>query len=69
MIQIEQSHINSGGFNMPMPKADILVVDDDEINVRVLEPLLLSKGHAVRVVRDGEEALNQIEKKTRPDVS
>ena len=54
-------------INMPMPKADILVVDDNEMNVRVLEALLVSRGHDVRVARDGEEALEQIDKK-HPDL-
>jgi len=54
-------------INMPMPKADILVVDDNEMNVRVLEALLVSRGHDVRVARDGEEALEQISKK-HPDL-
>ena len=44
-------------IHMQMPKADILVVDDNEMNVRVLEALLVSRGHDVRVARDGEEAL------------
>ena len=50
-----------------MPKADILVVDDNEMNVRVLEALLLSRGHLVRVARDGSEALDEVEKK-HPDL-
>ncbi len=54
-------------INMPMPKADILVVDDNEMNVGVLEALLVSRGHDVRVARDGEEALEQIDKK-HPDL-
>ena len=43
------------------------VVDDNEMNVRVLEALLLSRGHDVRVARDGEEALEQIGDK-HPDL-
>lgn len=46
---------------MPQPQADILVVDDNEMNCRVLEALLRGRGYEVRTAGDGEEALELVD--------
>lgn len=40
----------------------ILVVEDNEVNLKVLEHMLRGLGHQVHVARDGREALDQVEK-------
>ena len=45
----------------------VLVVDDNEDNLRVTEEILKTKGFTVRVAQDGASALHSIEK-SRPDV-
>jgi two-component system response regulator AdeR len=45
----------------------VLVVDDNEDNLRVTEEILKTKGFAVRVAVDGASALRSIEQ-ARPDV-
>lgn len=41
-------------------KAQILVVDDEERNLRLMEALLAPLGHAVSTALDGEEALDAV---------
>ena len=45
----------------------ILVVDDDEILIRTVRPILISNGYAVLTANTGEEGLRII-KKQRPDL-
>lgn len=49
-----------------MPKC-ILVVDDDRMNTALLKGTLLSNGYEVMTAGDGEEALEEIKKRT-PDL-
>jgi len=48
-------------------KARILVVDDEERNLRLMESLLAPLGHAVSTALDGEEALDAV-RAVPPDV-
>lgn len=41
-------------------QATILVVDDDEFNLKLLKKMLAIEGHAVRTAADGEEALASV---------
>jgi len=47
--------------------ARVLVVDDNEDNVKIMSLILLGKGFEVRTARDGKAALRSIEQE-RPDV-
>lgn len=48
-------------------QAKILVVDDEEKNVKLMEALLLPRGYEVVKAYNGEEALQQVEKES-PDL-
>lgn len=48
-------------------QATILVVDDDEFNLRLLSKMLSIEGHAVRTAASGEEALASV-KERLPDL-
>ena len=55
-----------------MPKtgatgASVLVVDDNEDNIRIVSTILLSRGFEVRIARDGKGALEAV-KRLLPDV-
>ncbi len=52
---------------MPEEKAKILVVDDEDANLRLLEAILRPLGYQVILARDGEEALAKV-RETPPDV-
>jgi len=41
-------------------QATILVVDDDEFNIKLLKKMLTIEGHAVRTAASGEEALASV---------
>jgi two-component system cell cycle response regulator DivK len=43
-----------------MPGETILIVDDNEMNLRLLSMLLLKRGYAVQTASDGEEALVRV---------
>ncbi|MBF0528168.1 MAG: two-component system response regulator [Deltaproteobacteria bacterium] len=45
----------------------ILVVDDEEVNLRLIDALLRPQGYKVITARDGEQALSKV-KETPPDV-
>jgi CheY-like chemotaxis protein len=45
----------------------VLVVDDDEDNIRILSTILLARGFEVRLARDGHGALESI-RQQRPDL-
>ena len=45
----------------------VLLVDDDEDNVRILRSFLLRRGYEVRIARDGSSALASV-RQQRPDV-
>jgi|SRR5581483_7828791 len=47
--------------------ACVLVVDDNEDNVRILSTILLGRGFEVRIARDGHEALESLTERL-PDV-
>jgi DNA-binding response OmpR family regulator len=47
---------------------EILIVDDTPANVRLLEAILTTHGHAVRAATSGAEALAAIESDTPPDL-
>ena len=47
---------------IPTPKGKILVVDDLDMNRRLLEALLTPLGHEVFMANDGEECLSEVEK-------
>ena len=49
------------------PKRRILVVDDEDRNLRLMEALLVPPGYEVGFARDGEEALRKVQE-TSPDV-
>lgn len=49
------------------PLADILIVDDQEIILKLLEETLRSEGYAVRVAFNGLDALEQVQKQ-KPDL-
>ncbi len=51
----------------PKPGGSILVVDDDQRNVRLMESILRSSGYPVARAYDGEEALRLVESE-RPDL-
>lgn len=46
----------------------ILVVDDNEVNLKLLRLLLESEGHAVRTASSAVEALALLEQEARPQV-
>ncbi len=48
-------------------KANILVVDDEDRNLRLMEAMLLPLGYEVDLARDGEEALEKVQE-SPPDV-
>ncbi len=52
---------------MAKPKANILVVDDEEKNVKLMEAILLPRGYRIIKACNGEEALQQVEKQV-PDL-
>ncbi|MEW6261530.1 MAG: two-component system response regulator [Thermodesulfobacteriota bacterium] len=45
----------------------ILIVDDEELNTRLIEALLRPQGYSVTLARDGEEALRKV-KESPPDL-
>jgi len=45
----------------------VLVVDDDEDNIRIISTMLLARGYEVRLARDGRGALESI-RQQRPDL-
>lgn len=45
------------------PKLSILVVDDDELNRRLMRVLLTNEGHRVEVAANGLEALEAVKQK------
>jgi twitching motility two-component system response regulator PilH len=47
--------------------ATVLVVDDNEDNVRIVSTILLARGFEVRIARDGKAALDSI-RQQRPDL-
>ena len=47
--------------------ATVLVVDDNDDNVRIMSAILLARGFEVRIAHDGKSALDSIEQK-RPDL-
>ena len=47
--------------------ATVLVVDDNDDNVRIMSTILLGRGFEVRIAHDGKGALESIEQK-RPDL-
>jgi len=47
--------------------ATVLVVDDNDDNVRIVSTILLGRGFEVRIARDGKSALQSVEQ-YRPDV-
>jgi putative two-component system response regulator len=49
------------------PLADILIVDDQEIILKLLEETLRSEGYAVRIAYNGLDALDEIQKQ-KPDL-
>ncbi len=51
----------------PRPPAPILVVDDDQRNVRLMESILRASGYAVVRAFDGEEALRLVDSE-KPDL-
>ena len=52
---------------MPEKKPRILVVDDEERNLRLMEAMLIPLGYDVYLANDGEEALTKV-KEVPPDV-
>ena len=52
---------------MTESQAKILVVDDEEKNVKLMEAMLLPRGYEIVKAYNGEEALQQVEKET-PDL-
>ena len=47
--------------------ATVLVVDDNEDNVRIMTTILLGRGFEVRIARDGKAALASVQEQ-RPDL-
>lgn len=47
--------------------ASVLVVDDNEDNIRIVSTILLARGFEVRIARDGKDALEAV-KRALPDV-
>jgi len=47
--------------------ASVLVVDDNDDNVRIMSTILLARGFEVRIARDGKSALQSVEQQ-RPDL-
>jgi CheY-like chemotaxis protein len=45
----------------------VLVVDDNDDNLRIIREILVARGYAVRIARDGESALRLIDEE-RPDL-
>ena len=45
----------------------VLVVDDDEDNIRIISTMLLARGYEVRLARDGRSAMESI-RQQRPDL-
>jgi CheY-like chemotaxis protein len=45
----------------------VLVVDDNDDNLRIINEILRTRGYTVRLARDGESALRALEQE-RPDV-
>jgi two-component system alkaline phosphatase synthesis response regulator PhoP len=45
----------------------VLVVDDNDDNLRIVREILVGRGYTVRIARDGQSALRQIDEE-RPDV-
>ena len=52
---------------VPAPIGTILVVDDQEFNLRLLEALLTPLGHTVRFANDGMDCLEEVQKE-KPDL-
>lgn len=46
---------------METKSAEILIVDDNPENLRVLDSILSNEGYSVRVARDGQQAIASIE--------
>ena len=62
----------AGGVRSPgaaggVTSAVVLVVDDDEDNIRIVSSILLARGFEVRLARDGRSALESI-RQQRPDL-
>ncbi|MDH3394322.1 MAG: two-component system response regulator [Desulfobulbaceae bacterium] len=52
---------------VPPPKGTILVVDDQDFNLRLLEALLTPLGHTVRLAIDGMDCLEKVQEE-KPDL-
>ena len=52
---------------MPKQKARILVVDDEERNLRLVEAMLIPEGYEVVLANSGEEGLEKV-RETSPDI-
>jgi len=52
---------------MTDPKAKILVVDDEETNVKLMEAILLPRGYEIVKAYNGEEALEKVNSES-PDL-
>ena len=49
------------------PNTTVLIVDDNEDNVRIVSTILLARGFEVRIARDGKAALESI-RQQKPDL-
>ncbi|MBI5417128.1 response regulator [Candidatus Poribacteria bacterium] len=49
-------------YTMPLndEKSKILIVDDEEMNIKLMEAILFDKGYALIIARDGQEALEKV---------
>ena len=45
---------------MTDPKAKILVVDDEETNVKLMEAILLPRGYEILKAYDGKQSLEKV---------
>jgi len=62
------SSASSSGADAPEnPATTVLVVDDNEDNIRIVSAILLSRGFEVRIARDGKGAL-EVVKQFPPDI-
>ena len=59
--------VKSRGAAGGVTSAVVLVVDDDEDNIRIVSSILLARGFEVRLARDGRSALESI-RQQRPDL-
>ncbi|MDW8467228.1 MAG: response regulator [Chloroherpetonaceae bacterium] len=69
MPDVLQSTVPKNGLTRPndRPLADILIVDDQEIILKLLEETLRSEGYTVRMATNGFEALEAVSQK-KPDL-